>query len=876
MAAQVTISQLPTAGPLTGTELVPVVQNGGTVKTTVADIAASPNNTQTFLTVNQEPSLANSRYLAGNNGITLSDGGAQNPLVVELTGAALQFFNAPAGLIAKPTATTVAARILLAGGSGLSITNGNGVLGDPIIALAGRNAALEAVSGTSGLLALAGTGLTSVDILGTANQISVANGGGPGNPTIGIAANPVLPGTGGFVPPIGTTAERPALPTPGTTRYNTDISSIEIYDTGSGWTPINTGAVTLINTGTGLTGGPITSTGTISIADTGIGAGTYGSASQVSQLIINAQGQATNGFNVPIAIDASQIVSGSLPTQYGGTGANNLTGYVYGNGASSMTASPTIPSTDLDNYSITVNGVTIDLGGSGTISATAANPLTIGTGLSGTSYDGSAPVTIAIDSTVATLTGSQILTNKTINGNDNTLSNIGNSSLTNSSVTFNGVAVALGGSGTITAASPSALTIGTGLSGTSYDGASPTTIAISNTGVSANTYGAADKTLTLAVNAQGQLTSVSASSIAISYTQVSGLGSAATLNAGSANGVATLDSGGQVPLTQLPTAIQGALNYQGVWNASTNTPTLSSGVGTKGYFYVVDVAGSTNLDGITSWNIGDWAVFNGTVWQKIDNTDAVASVNGYTGIVVLGYADVGAPSTSGTNATGTWNISISGNAATVTNGVYTNGSYADPTWLTSLATTKLSGTVAVANGGTNLSSYTVGDILWASGATTLSKLGIGSNTYIMTSSGAAPQWSNPTGITVGNATNAVNATNATNATTATNIASGTAGALPYNTGAGATTFLSLGASGYVLTAGASAPQYVAQSTLSVGSATNATNTTNVAITSSSTNADYYLTMVSTNTGNLPEYVATGLTANPSTGKITSGIAGGTF
>ena len=148
---------------------------------------------------------------------------------------------------------------------------------------------------------------------------------------------------------------------------------------------------------------------------------------------------------------------------------------------------------------------------------------------------------------------------------DNTLSNIGNSSLTNSSVTFNGVAVALGGSGTITAASPSALTIGTGLSGTSYDGASPTTIAISNTGVSANTYGAADKTLTLAVNAQGQLTSVSASSIAISYTQVSGLGSAATLNAGSANGVATLDSGGQVPLTQLPTAIQGALNYQGVW-----------------------------------------------------------------------------------------------------------------------------------------------------------------------------------------------------------------------------------------------------------------------------------------------------------------------
>ena len=109
--------------------------------------------------------------------------------------------------------------------------------------------------------------------------------------------------------------------------------------------------------------------------------------------------------------------------------------------------------------------------------------------------------------------------------------------------------------------------------------------------------------------------------------------------------------------------------------------------------------------------------------------------------------------------------------------------------------------------------------------------------------------------------------------TATNLAGGTTGAVPYQTGAGATSFLSLGTTNYVLTAGASAPQYVAQSTLSVGSATNATNT---AITSSSVNADYYLTVVSANTGNLPQLVASGLTANPSTGKITGGIAGGTF
>lgn len=93
-------------------------------------------------------------------------------------------------------------------------------------------------------------------------------------------------------------------------------------------------------------------------------------------------------------------------------------------------------------------------------------------------------------------------------------------------------------------------------------------------------------------------------------------------------------------------SITGGLSYQGLWNASTNTPTLTSGAGTSGTYYVVSVSGSTNLDGITDWVVGDWAIFNGATWQKIDQTNLVTSVNGQTGAVVLDATDVGALATA--------------------------------------------------------------------------------------------------------------------------------------------------------------------------------------------------------------------------------------
>jgi len=403
MSAQVTILQLPAAGAITGTEAVPIVQNGVTVQTTTSAISASPSQVYTYLTVNQTPQLANSRYVGVTNGLVITDGGSQGLFNIGTTGALLSLVNSGTGIQVKTSSTVLTSRSIAVSGAGLSITNGSGVSGDPTIALSGQVLNFANAS-FNGLMVLStGGAITSATITGTASQIDVANGTGiSGNPTIAIASDPVLSGNGGLIVPSGTTGQRGSSVN-GNFRYNSTTASFEGYANGA-WGSIVSGAgVNSISFGsTGLT--PATST------------------------------------------TGSVTVAGTLNAASGGTGANTLTGYVYGNGTGVMTASTTIPNAGLVNSSVTYNGTTVALGASGTITANTTNALTIGTGLSGTSFNGSSAVTIAIDSTVATLTGTQTLTNKTISGSTNTLTNIANASLTNSSVTVGTTAIALGAS----------------------------------------------------------------------------------------------------------------------------------------------------------------------------------------------------------------------------------------------------------------------------------------------------------------------------------------------------------------------------------------------------------------------------------------------
>ena len=94
---------------------------------------------------------------------------------------------------------------------------------------------------------------------------------------------------------------------------------------------------------------------------------------------------------------------------------------------------------------------------------------------------------------------------------------------------------------------------------------------------------------------------------------------------GAASGVATLDSNSKLTASQLPDSILSPFQYQGTWDASTNTPTLASGVGTKGHVYRVSVAGTTDLDGNASWSVGDELYFDGTRWDRFSSSDSSAS-----------------------------------------------------------------------------------------------------------------------------------------------------------------------------------------------------------------------------------------------------------
>jgi len=696
MSAQVTIGQLPAAGAITGSELVPIVQNGVTVQTTTAALAGSPVQTYTYLTVSQTPQLANSRYVGVTNGLVITDGGAQGLFNISTTGALLSLVNSGTGFQVKTSSTAITPRSIAVSGTGLSISNGSGVSGDPTISLTGQVLNFANAS-FNGLVVLStGGAITSATITGTSNQIAVTNGNGiSGNPTVGLADNAIMPGTGSMTIPIGTTGQQPSG-NAGMIRYDSTVGAFLGYS-GSGWNQFSlAGGVTQVNTGTGLTGGPITGVGTVSIANTAVTAGSY----TLANFTVNAQGQITaasngtalvssftagsTGFTPNTATTGAVTLGGILNASNGGTGAATLTGYVYGNGTGVMTAATTIPNAGLVNSSLTIGTTSISLGASsltlgGLTTVTVTQDPVAALDLATKQYvdavaQGLDPKASCVAATTAniTLSGTQTIDGVALIAGDRCLVKDQTLSQNNGiylvaagawtratdmdnwlevpgAFTFieQGTAYAdtgwvctsnAGGTlGTtpitwVQFAGVGSYTAGTGLTLTG------TQFSITNTAVTAGAYGSATQVGTFTVNAQGQLTLASNTTVTPAVGSITGLGTgvatALAVNVGSAGAIVvnggvlgTPSSGTLTNATGLPISTgvsglgTGVATALGIAIGSAGAPvTFDGALGTPSSGTV------TNLTGTASINI------NGTVGATTPTTGNFTTVTATTGI----------------------------------------------------------------------------------------------------------------------------------------------------------------------------------------------------------------------------------------------------
>ena len=236
----------------------------------------------------------------------------------------------------------------------------------------------------------------------------------------------------------------------------TNAASVTIAAGGSG-------TVTNVATGTGLTGGPITSAGTIALANTAVTAGIYGNSTTVAQVTFNAQGQATLAANVAIAsatLGNTALVHGATTSSVGNLTLNNATvtsgtisnvtfsnGTVNGTSIGATTASTGAFTTLSATSNMTYGGVTLSNSVTGTGSMVlSASPTLSGTVGGNLTFSGTHTLSSALTYGGVTLSNSVTGTgNMVLSASPTFTGTVGSAAQTITSTSANSLAVGANG-----------------------------------------------------------------------------------------------------------------------------------------------------------------------------------------------------------------------------------------------------------------------------------------------------------------------------------------------------------------------------------------------------------------------------------------------